>query len=59
MKLSKAIGPILGLLLVASGVACKQEGPAEQAGKEMDRGVERAGEAMERAGDRAKDRTDR
>jgi uncharacterized protein YjbJ (UPF0337 family) len=37
---------------------CEQEGPAEKAGKEMDRTVEDAGDAVEDAGDKLKDATE-
>lgn len=36
---------------------CDTEGPAEEAGERVDRGVERAGEAIEEAGDKAKEQT--
>lgn len=53
---------ILSAPLLLGGTACKRdadgEGPAERAGKQIDRGVERAGEqlgkALERGGEAAK-----
>lgn len=52
MNLSKAIGPILIAGLLAGGiVGCDQEGPAEEAGEEIDEATEEAGEEMENAGD--------
>lgn len=44
-----------GMLLALMG--CEQEGPAERAGKEIDRAVESAGEKLEQAGDRIRETT--
>ncbi|MDD5176377.1 MAG: hypothetical protein PHQ05_08165 [Sterolibacterium sp.] len=57
MKLGKAIGAALVLsVLFAVLPACqKQEGPAEHAGKEVDKAVEKAGQQIEKAGDRIQD----
>ena len=41
--------------LVAGMSGCKKEGPAERAGKEIDRTAEKAGHEMDRAGDKVKD----
>lgn len=38
---------------------CEREGPAERAGKSVDRAADRAGDTLERAGDRAQDRLNR
>lgn len=52
----------LGLALLFSlGLsACdSSDGPAEQAGEDVDRAMEKAGDQMEEAGDKAEDATDR
>ncbi|MDX2165783.1 MAG: hypothetical protein SF182_01920 [Deltaproteobacteria bacterium] len=38
--------------------ACEHEGPAERAGKEIDRAAEKAGDKIEDAGDKVKDAVD-
>ncbi|MEO8603698.1 MAG: hypothetical protein ABI629_14085 [bacterium] len=48
------------LALVAAGlacgaVACNHEGPAERAGKKMDKAAEKGADAVEDAGDKVKD----
>ncbi|MEO8303278.1 MAG: hypothetical protein ABI724_04105 [Betaproteobacteria bacterium] len=44
------------IALVASLAACqKQEGPAERAGKEIDKAVDKAGHQIERAGEKIQD----
>jgi len=45
--------------LVLGATACEREGPAERAGKSVDRAVDKAGDTLERAGDKAQQRTDR
>ncbi len=42
------------LVLALSGCQ-KQEGPAEQAGKEVDKAVEKAGQQIEKAGEKIQD----
>jgi hypothetical protein len=41
--------------LVAGMSGCKKEGPAERAGKEIDRTAEKADHQMDRAADKVKD----
>lgn len=41
--------------LVLSLAACQREGPAERAGKEIDKAMDRAGQQIERAGDKIQD----
>lgn len=56
MKMSKTV--VVALVVgafVAGLTGCKKEGPAERAGKEMDRAAEKAGQQIERAGDKMKD----
>ena len=57
MKLGKTIGAALFMsaLLIALSGCQKQEGPAEKAGKEMDKAVEKAGQQVEKAGDAIQD----
>ena len=57
MKLGKTIGAalVMSALLVALSGCQKQEGPAEHAGKEVDKAVEKAGQQIEKAGDRIQD----
>jgi hypothetical protein len=38
--------------------ACEKEGPAERAGKEVDKAVDGAGDAVKDAGDKVKDAVD-
>lgn len=55
-------GAILALLFALGGGAvltgCEDQGPAEEAGEEIDEAVEDAGDAMEDAGDDVEDETD-
>jgi hypothetical protein len=57
MKLGKSVSAFLLMSALHMGLAgCqKQEGPAEQAGKEVDRAVEKAGQQVEKAGDAIQD----
>ena len=41
--------------MAAGFSGCKKEGPAERAGKEIDRSADKAGHQIERAGDKVKD----
>uniref|UniRef100_C6DYB5 Cathelicidin antimicrobial peptide C-terminal domain-containing protein n=1 Tax=Geobacter sp. (strain M21) TaxID=443144 RepID=C6DYB5_GEOSM len=53
MKMSKIGLVALLICSVAAGVSgCKKEGPAERAGKEIDRSVEKAGKEFEKAGNK-------
>lgn len=53
LKLEKSVSPalIMGALLVALSACQKQEGPAEQVGKEVDQATEKVGEQIEKTGD--------
>lgn len=57
MKLEKTAGAILimSALLVALPACQKQEGPAERAGKEIDKATEKAGQQIEKAGQSIQD----
>jgi hypothetical protein len=56
-KLRSGIGAAVALTLLAVGLsACeKKEGPAERAGKEIDKTVQSAGEQLEKAGQQIQD----
>lgn len=57
MKLDKMArtSVAMGVLLVALSGCQKQEGPAEQAGKEVDQAAEKVGEQIEKAGESIQD----
>lgn len=57
MKLGKTTGAalLMGALLVALSGCQKEEGPAERAGKEVDKAVEKTGQKIEKAGDAIQD----
>ena len=57
MKPQNAVRSALSMsaLLVALSGCQKQEGPAEQAGKEVDQATEKVGEQIEKAGDSIQD----
>ena len=50
-----AVGLLAGMLLTAISACQQQEGPAEQAGKSVDKAVESAGEQIEKAGEKIQD----
>ena len=55
-KIGKSIVAALVLGILAAGLSgCKKEGPAERAGKEMDKAAEKAGQQIEKAGDKIMD----
>lgn len=59
MRLVKSFGPTLVAGLLFLGITgCEQEGPAEQAGEEIDEAAEQAQEAVEEAGDEIEQKTD-
>ena len=45
----------MGILVAALSGCQKQEGPAEHAGKEVDKAVEKTGQQIEKAGDKIED----
>jgi hypothetical protein len=64
MKLKTIVLSITFALIVALGVGgCEKEGPAEKAGKEIDKTVEKAGEkidkAMEKTGEKVEEAGDK
>lgn len=61
MRPVKIVGTAVavGALFAALSGCQKQEGPAEQAGKQVDKAVEHMGDQMEKAGDSIEDATTR
>ena len=57
MKLGGTVSAalVMGALLAALSGCQKQEGPAEHAGKEVDKAVEKAGQQIEKAGESIQD----
>ena len=57
MKLGTTVSAalVMSALLVALSACQKQEGPAEHAGKEVDKTLEKAGQQIEKAGDSIQD----
>jgi len=57
MKLGATVSAalVMSALLVALSGCQKQEGPAEHAGKEVDKAVEKAGQQIEKAGNSIQD----
>jgi Flp pilus assembly protein TadD len=57
MKIGKTVCTALAMsALIAALSGCqKQEGPAEKAGKEVDKTVEKAGQQIEKAGESIQD----
>lgn len=58
MKITKVLSVLVILMLAFTLAACEQEGPAEQAGEEVDEAVEEAGDTMEETGDAIEDKAD-
>lgn len=57
MKLGESVSAalIMSALLAALSGCQKQEGPAEHAGKELDKAAQKAGQQIEKAGDSIQD----
>jgi hypothetical protein len=57
IKLGKRIMAVLVMSALITGLFCcqKNEGPAERAGKQIDKAVEKAGEQIEKAGKKIED----
>ena len=55
-KIGNRVGAGLAIILMAGLLACeKKEGPAERAGKQVDKAVESAGKQIEKAGEKIQD----
>jgi hypothetical protein len=52
---TKLLSTFFAGLVVIGLVGCKQEGPAERAGKTIDEAVEKTGEQIEKAGEKIKE----
>jgi hypothetical protein len=51
MKIYKSVIAVLAMTVLLMGLSgCKQEGPAERAGKKIDEAVEKGGQQVEKAG---------
>lgn len=58
MKFGKtAIAALVMSVLLATLSGCRQEGPTEKAGKEVDKAMEKVGQQMEKAGEKIQDAT--
>jgi len=57
MNIGKTVGAalLMGALLVALFGCQKKEGPAERAGKDLDRATEKVGQKIEKAGNNIQD----
>lgn len=55
MKTSKILVCVFLVSAIAGLSGCKKEGPAERAGKEIDRSVEKAGKEIDKAGAKLND----
>lgn len=55
MNLKVASYGLAALLLALTLAACEQDGPAEQAGEEIDRTAEQAADKLENAAEEARD----
>ena len=57
IKFGKTLGValVLGALLTTLPACQKQEGPAERAGKEVDKAADKVGQQIEKAGDAVQD----
>jgi hypothetical protein len=56
MKFPKHAGTALAMgALILALSACQKEGPAEHAGKEIDKAVDKAGQQIEKAGEKIQD----
>ena len=50
-----AVALMMGVLVAALSGCQKEEGPAERAGKAMDKAVDKAGQEIEKAGEKIQD----
>jgi predicted small secreted protein len=56
MKSTRSVTVVIAaVVLIAVLGGCQKEGPAERAGKQVDKAVDKAGEQIEKAGDKIKD----
>jgi hypothetical protein len=55
MRFGKTLSAVLLIAALALSACQKQEGPAERAGKEVDKVVDKAGQQLEKAGSTLQD----
>jgi len=56
MSSTKSVAAAVAAIVLIAGLGgCQKEGPAEHAGKQVDKAVDKAGEQIEKAGDKIKD----
>jgi len=57
MQIGKSLctGLIIGAFITSTSSCQKQEGPAERAGKEVDKATDKVGQQIEKAGDSIQD----
>ena len=55
MKRSATVSALVMSALLAMLAGCEKQGPAEHAGKEVDKAVDKAGQQIGKAGDRIQD----
>ena len=48
---------LCSVMIVIAFIGCKKEGPAEKAGRQIDKAVEKTGDKLEEAGNKVKDAT--
>ena len=56
-KANRIGATIAALALIVAMGGCKQEGPAERAGKQVDKAADKVGQQVEKAGDKIQDAT--
>ena len=59
MRFGKTLSAVLLIAALALSACQKQEGPAERAGKEVDKVVDKAGQQLEKAGSTLQDASKR
>jgi hypothetical protein len=52
---SRIAAAIASIALIAVVGGCQKEGPAERAGKQVDKAVDKVGQQVEKAGDKIQD----
>jgi hypothetical protein len=53
--LRKVLLILCSVMIVIAFIGCRKEGPAEKAGKQIDKAVEKTGDKLEEAGNKVKD----
>jgi hypothetical protein len=57
VMLWKVLLILCSVMIVIAFIGCKKEGPAEKAGRQIDKAVEKTGDKLEEAGNKVKDAT--